>query len=278
MIKINVSADSDFLRQLARRLPGMFGEGVAPATKAAFDDAAGMIRKMWQDWAMGGPIAGISNIKNPNSALAASIQPHENGPFDVSIETASPYARRIQEGTPELDMKTTHPYGKKSRVTKSGPNKGIPYLIVPIRWGTPNSKGGKRAHMGNVIPQAFAARVKAFRTYNKLAITDKKGTIIGGEMYFENNYSGQAIARSGHNADYDRLDDVEGNARGMVRTGGGGGYFTFRIISAAQLVTRPFAWIRKAVAPVDVVGALERTTGPLAEDLIQAGLEADFGI
>ena len=65
---------------------------------------------------------------------------------------------------------------------------------------------------------------------------------------------------------------------GMVRMNGRGGYFTFRVISALQLITAPYSWIRKAVEPIDVVGAVANETRPLVEELIQAGLEADFGI
>ena len=85
---------------------------------------------------MGGDLNGISNIKSPSSKLAQSIKIKKNAAFDVNIESDSIQAQRIQEGTPEHDMKTTHPYGNKSRVAKSGPNEGVPYLIVPFRWGT----------------------------------------------------------------------------------------------------------------------------------------------
>jgi hypothetical protein len=231
-----------------------------------------MIQKTWKDWAMGGPIEGIPNIRAPNSKLASSIKIKPNGPFDANIETDSRYAQRIQEGTPELDMKTTHPFGRKSRVSEEG----IPYLIVPFRWGTPNKYGGARAHFGNVIPQSLFERVKAFKTYKRLAKFDKEGNIIGGQTHYEKNYEGVGVERSDYNDHYDTLNDVEGNERGMVRMANRGGYFTFRIISAAQLVTKPWSWIRKAVPPVDVVGALARSTQPVVEELIQTGLEADF--
>jgi hypothetical protein len=279
MIKISVNVDSEILEQLANRMPGLFGEGVAPETQNAFSEAAKVIQKTWKDWAMGGTIEGIPNIRAPNQKLATSIKIKQNGPFDVNIETASPYAKRIQEGTPELDMKTTHPYGRKSRVSKRTDEKhpgGIPYLIVPFRWGTPNKYGEARAHFGNVIPQSLFTRVKAFKTYKRLAKFDKEGNIIGGQTHFERNYDGIGVERSEYNQDYDRLDDVEGNERGMVRMAKGGGYFTFRIISAAQIVTKPWSWIRKAVPPVDVVGALKTSMQPVVEGIIQAGLEADF--
>jgi hypothetical protein len=272
MIKVNVTVDSDLLQQLAYRLPSLFGAGVAPATKRAFDESVLYIQGVWQGWAMGDPLIGITRIKNPSQSLARSIRTKQNGPFNAEIYTKSLYAHRIQDGQPELDMKTTHPYGKKSRVSKEG----IPYLIVPFRWGTPNKQGGARAHFGNAIPQSLLSRVEAFKTYKRLAQVDKKGNITGGETHFEKNYAGQDIERSDYNQDYDRLDDVEGNEKGMVRMAGSGGYFTFRVISAKQLVTKPYSWIRKAVPPVDVVSALEKAVRPVVEDVIQAGLKADI--
>jgi hypothetical protein len=274
MIKINVTVDSELLRQLANRMPTYFGEKVAPATSKAFKYAVDTIKGDWEKWAMGGELDGIPRIKVPNGKLAKSITSRKLGPFDAEIFTESRYARRIQEGTPELDMKTTHPYGPKSRVSEEG----IPYLIVPFRWGTPNKNGNARAHFGNVIPQSLFSRVQAFRTYKRLATVDKQGNITGGKTHFEDNYAGEAVERSDYNQNYDRLDDVEGNEKGMVKMAGRGGYFTFRIISAAHLVTKPYSWIRKAVEPVDVVGALERTARPVVENLIQAGLEADIGV
>jgi hypothetical protein len=67
---------------------------------------------------------------------------------------------------------------------------------------------------------------------------------------------------------------------GMVRMGRGGStYFTFRIISARQRLENPNIWIRKEKPPLaaDFESALERTVGPVVEDLMRDGLETDFG-
>jgi hypothetical protein len=266
MIKISVNVDSEILEQLANRMPGLFREGfVAPETQNAFSEAAGKIQKRWIRWAMGGPIDGIPNIKVPNGKLSSSIKINPNGPFDVNIETASPYAKRIQEGTPELDMKTTHPYGPRSRVSK----KGIPYLIVPFRWGTEK----ERAHFGNFIPHSIYQKqaLKMIMSYKT------------GKTHTEDNYRGQPVERDEYEWGSRLL--AEGNLNGAVRMfddtkskngGPKSTYFTFRIISAAQIVTNPRSWIRKAVPPIDVVGALKRTMQPEVERIIQAGLEADI--
>jgi hypothetical protein len=265
MIRVNIDTEDNVLQELAYMLPSLFGGGVAPATKQAFNTSARYIQGVWKGWAMGDPIAGIQKIKNPNQNLANSIRVKENGPFDADIYTESPYAQRIQDGQPELDMKTTHPYGRKSRVSKEG----IPYLIIPFRWGTPNGNGEARAHFGNVIPQPMYEAIKAFKMTKSFRL---KST------HDEENYSGQPIERSEYEWG-DRLE-ADGNMDGMVRMGsetrrGGSTYFTFRIISANS---PQGSWIRKAVPPLDVVSAVENATRPVVEDVIQAGLEADFDL
>jgi hypothetical protein len=268
MIKMQITLSDDLLQQLAYRLPQMFGKGVAPITARMFGQAVGYVQGVWQGWAMGGPLEGIEPIKNPSQSLARSIQTRELGPFDGEIYTESPYAQRIQDGTPLFDMKTVYPYGRKSRVSK----KGIPYLIIPFRWGTPNKEGGKRAHFVSFMPK---------EVYKKAKRLDK--SYRNKETHLEDNYEGEPIERSEYEWGENGRLKKEGNANGMVRmddeTGSGGStYFTFRVISAMSLLTRPYGWIRKAVPPVDVVGAVERTAKPKVEEMLQAGLEADIGL
>jgi hypothetical protein len=268
MIRVNVTVDSDLLQQLAYRLPSLFGAGVAPATKQAFNTSVRYIQGVWKGWAMGDTL-GITKIRKPSQRLANSIRIKQNGPFDADIYTESEYAQRIQDGQPELDMKTTHPYGKKSRVSKEG----IPYLIVPFRWGTPNKQGGARAHFANFIPTPMFDTIKKMKTSKRLAKYDQEGNITGGETHFEANYTGEDVERSDYT--WGGRHKGDGNMDGMVRMSGRGGYFTFRIVSANS---PQGSWIRKAVPPVDVVSALENATRPVVEEVIQAGLEADIGL
>jgi hypothetical protein len=273
MIKLDITVDGGLLKQLAARMSAAgLDKNSLPATSAAFEASKGTIRAMWAGWAMGGELKGIGKIKNPSAKLADSIKTRDFGPFSAEIYSESPHAERIQKGTPELDMKTTHPYGPRSRVSKEG----IPYLIVPFRWGTPNSKGGARAHFSNFIPVPMFNVIKKMGTSERLAKYDKKKNITGGQTHFEANYAGDAIERSDY-AWGGRHND-EGNMNGMSRMSGKGGYFTFRVISAKQLVTRPYSWIRKAVEPADVTGALERTARPMIERIVEEGIKADLGI
>ena len=274
MIKMDITLDNDILQRIASLAPGFLNKNsLPPATRANFDVAAMIIQKEWRDWALGGTLDGIPDIKTPSPKLYESIKIRDIGVLDKAIVSDSTHAQRIQDGTPELDMKTTHPYGKKSRVSKEG----IPYLIVPLRWGTPNDKGGKRAHWGNFIPALlFEKQFAKMKTSKTTGYQDVKSGEIIGHVHTEPNYRGQDIIRSEYQ--WGDRHEGDGNMDGMVRMAGKAGYLTFRVISALQLITAPHAWIRKAVQPIDVLGALENKTRPMVEELIRAGLEADFGI
>lgn len=278
MIRIDITSDNELLKRLAARMAGTgLDKNSIPATALAFEEVKETIRGMWARWAMGGELMGIDKIKSPSAKLSASIKTNDLAPFNAEIYSESPHAERIQKGTPELDMKTTHPYGPKSRVTKSGPNKGIPYVIIPIRWGTPNGKGGARAHFTNSIPQKMYDIVETMEMSRRLNVRKDGSRAI----HTEGNYWGKPVERSEY--EWGGRFRAKGNIDGMIRMenetqNDKGTYFTFRVISAAQLVTKPNSWIRKAVAPVDVIGALEKTARPLAENLIERGIKADLGI
>ncbi len=267
MIKVDVVLEDNLLEQLQAQLSAFSGSNggrIAPGTKSAFDMASKLIQKSWQNWAMGGSLPGVSDIKNPNSRLASSIKIRSINDFDVSIETDSRYMERIQNGTPAFDMKETYPYGHKSRVSK----KGIPYLIIPFQWGTPNREGGGRAHIANTIP---------LEVYKILQSRNFKKSVQKTETHIEPNAKGEGIER--HEYEWgDRINDEDlGNANGMVRMKSNptSTYFTFRVISAKSPED---AWKRKAVPANHVVEAVESSTRKQVEDILQAGLESDLGL
>ena len=270
MIRVSVDLNDDLISQLKENLAGLSGGAGAkamPGTSRAFNMAAKLIQKSWQNWAMGGSLVGAEDIKNPNPRLASSIHITKASDFDINIETDSRFMERIQNGSPEFDMKTKYPYGKKSRIAQKGKNKGVPYLIIPFRWGTPNRDGSARAHFGNVIP---------LEVYKILQSRKFRRSETTGGTHPESNFSGENIERAEYDWGDRIKDDDLGNANGMVkmRSNTGSTYFTFRVISANS---PSGSWVRKEVPPNDVVGAVEKTTRKNVEDLLQAGLEQDLG-
>lgn len=278
MIKVDVTLSDDTLMQLQSALAGFSGANggqIMPRTKTAFDMATKLIQKSWQNWAMGGSIAGAADIRSPNPNLMRSIKIRRIGDFDVSIETDSPYMERIEQGSPEIRMKEVPNWikGKKSRVSK----KGNPFLIIPFQWGTPNRSGGARAHFSNTTPQSLYALIKK-KSFKKSTQT--------GEIHIEKNWHGEDIQRAGYTwGDRVKFEDilnaagdegVSSNAVGMVRmlANSKSTYFTFRVISADSKAP----WIRKAIPPNHVTEAIEKSLREEVNDLIQEGLEQELGL
>ena len=249
-------------------------EAALPNTAAAFEKAAHYVHNVWQAYLRGEQsLSGIDFLNGVTSAMVRSIKTRRHGAFDYVISSDNPQLERKVKGEPavEYDMKKTHPYGNKSRVSK----KGIPYLIIPFRWGTPNKKGTKRAHFNNVIPQAY------YETSVKGLKISSVNTL---KNYFEENYKGQSIERQGYNwVKGGRLtEDMAWDDRsiGMVRMkdyskkGSRSTYFTFRIISAKSPAA---SWIyhKDAIPGVDMMTALERTVRPEIDRIISEGIAED---
>ena len=241
-----------------------------PNTAAAFARAAKYIHNMWTGYLRGEQsLSGINFLSGVTSSMVRSIRSRYNGDLDYTIYSDSMQLDKKVRGSKEVeyDMKKTHPYGKKSRVSK----KGIPYLIIPFRWGTPNSKGTARAHFNNVIPQAnYETSVTGLEISSKNALKN----------YFEKNFKGENIERQGYNwAKFGRLTEDQAwddRSVGMVRMKDirGSTYFTFRIISAKSPIN---SWIyhKDAIPAVDMMGALARSTQSGVDEIINEGIRLD---
>ena len=265
MISVDVTLSDNLLNELRAQLASFAGKNggeIAPATSAAVSTAAKIIQDTWRGWANGASIEGADVIKKANSRLAASINVKMNGSLDAEIGTDSPYMKRIQQGSPEYDMKKTYPYGRKSRVSK----RGRPYLIIPFTWHTPNAEGGARAHgsLANTIPENLLAVVRSMRR-----------SYTTGETHIEPNARGEGIARAEYSWG-DRLS-AEGNINGLVvfNNKKHTAFSTFRVISVDSPKN---SWIRKEIPANDVAAAVERATRPAVEAVIEEGLKADFGV
>ena len=270
MTTYTIEYDLTELKNLVDNFPKNMTEAALPNTAKAFDRAAMLVRQMWTGYLMGSQqLSGIDFLSGVTSSMVQSIRARQNGDFDHTVYSDNIQLEKKTKGQKEVeyDMKQTHPYGKKSRVSK----KGIPYLIIPFRWGTPNQKGTKRAHFNNVIPQMnYETSVKGL----------KISEVNEAKKYFEANFKGENIERQGYNwAKKGRLTKDQAwddRSVGMVRMKNvrGSTYFTFRIISAKSPAN---SWIyhKDAVPGVDVMAALERTASQKIESIINEGIAAD---
>lgn len=280
MTTYTIEYDLSELKNLADRFKKTIENAPAaalPNTANALAQAAKYVHNMWRGYLRGSqPLNGIDFMSDVTSAMVQSIRSRYNGDLSYTISSDSRQLERKVHGEKEVeyDMKQTHPYGKKSRVSK----KGIPYLIIPFRWKTPQ-KSDKLAHsqyFSSIIPTKY---------YN----TALKGMEISSKNdlknYFEKNFKGENIERQGYNwAKFGRLTDSQAwddRSVGMVRMLDDSNpkritstYFTFRIISAKSPEN---SWIyhKDAVPAVDMMGALVRTVKPEVDSMLRDGIKAD---
>ena len=274
MVKLDISVNNDALLQLQNALAA-FGAGSLPRTAGAIKSGANMARKTWMGFANGGSLPGITeSLKRPSGAYARSIKIQRNGPFNYEVYSEAKVAEWIENGTKELDMKKTHPYGARSRVTKSGKNKGVPYLIIPFRWGTPGAIGFK-----NIIPQQVYNLIKNKKRFEQSTVL----ITTHGDI----NARGQSVERReydwGDRLGSDMSDEVTQNMEGMTSMDGkniGGkkissGYFTFRIISAAS---PQGSWIKPAMRARPVTQAVANLTRETINDIVEGAVMEDLGL
>lgn len=220
-------------------------------TQQALDESAYIVHNLWTDYlAQEGSLDGIEFFDN-SQKYVQSVKVRQDNAFSRTVFSESQGLEKAVQGEQdvEYDMKKTHPYGRKSRISK----KGVPYLIIPFRWGT---KEGSR--FNNFVP------TKIYKTrVSKLRKSEIKNT-----THFEPNARGENIER----AEYDwgsRLKNGEGRIKGLVRMKTDKStYFTFRIISAKS--SPDSWWYRKQGKPgIDLLGALERTAKPQIEAVVK---------
>lgn len=275
MTTYTIEYDLSELKKLTENFAKGLTTAAFPNTDAAFAMAAQKVRQMWVGFLDGSvSLPGVETPDKVTSAMVKSIRTRDETnekEFAQVVFSDNRQLSELENGTKavEYDMKKTHPYGNKSRVSK----KGIPYLIVKFQWGTPNGKGTKRAHsnFNNIIPQkSYDTVVKGLEISSKNALKN----------YFENNYKGESIQRQGYNwAKNGRVTEDQAwddRSVGMVRMKDirGSTYFTFRIISAKSPADK--WWYKKPAKPaLNYMAALETAAKPEVEKIIRQGIKAD---
>lgn len=282
MIKVSIIPKDNFLAMLQARIAVM-GAGSMPATVAAFKAGVRVAQATWKGYAMGEQIPGSPyRVKHPSGGYAAAVQVRQEGPFDYTVFNDSAAAHALDDGTPELDMKTTHPYGPKSRVANHGTKKNprwVPYLIVPFRWGTPGSSGG---HFRNIIPDQIYAML---RTQIKSGVFVR--TKVSPTSHVEPNFWGESVKRAEYEGEEGQenwgsmLRNVGGNMEGMsamnADTSGkkSSTYFTFRVISAESPAG---SWIKPATPAMHISQHVADNVRDIISEMVESGMKVDLGV
>jgi hypothetical protein len=276
MIKMKIEIPDDILRMLEARL-SMIAGGALPATSAALKEAADTIRDVWAGYVTGAKDIGIEPLKNPQGGLARTIHSRKTGPLHHEVYSDSNIMGYLIDGTSEVDMKETHTKGPRSRVSK----KGVPYLIVPFRWGTPKTVGFR-----NVLPVAI---------YDIVKKTKFKRSLVAQTTHNEPNAKGEAVERWDYEKWGNRLnmkqiieaDDGEMdinqmfNMRGMVSMDTSSknkkysGYYTFRVISRESPAG---SWIKPATQGRPITQGVVNASQKEVNKIMDAAFKRDLGV
>jgi hypothetical protein len=289
MIRIEVSLNNSRLEELLFLIRKL--EGGLPNTEEAMAAGAAKIQSAWQNYALGKKrLPGVAALKKPSGKYAESIRTEQTGAFKHEIFSEAEIADRIENGAEELDMKKTHPFGPRSRVS----NKGIPYLIIPFRWGTPGDKKNQRVGFGNNVMTAGAyyqiskkpfgaSRVTASADQSDYKTPNAKGDMVGRAQYRDKNGKSTWGSRL-RGSDFSGTVEQKTRMDGMVRFENGfdkngkigkryGGYLTFRVISAKSPAG---SWIKPAEPAYHVTRGVKEYTEDEVALTAREGLEKDF--
>lgn len=282
MINVSIVPKNNFLAMFQARLKAI-GAGSLPATVSAFEAGVKVTQSTWKSYAMGEPIPGSPyRIKHPTGGYAAAVQVRSDGPFDYTVFNESQAARELDEGTAQLDMKLTHPYGPKSRVANHGTKmnpRWVPYLIVPFRWGTPGSSGG---HFRNIIPDQIYAML---RTQIKSGVFVR--TKVLPTSHVEPNFWGDSVQRAEYEGEGGQenwgsmLRGVGGNMEGMsvmdadTKKKRSSTYFTFRVISAESPAG---SWIKPATPAMHITQHVADNVKDIISEMVESGIKVDLGL
>jgi predicted RNA-binding protein YlxR (DUF448 family) len=239
-----------------------------PNTYKSFKMASALIMYTWKSYAMGSPIpGGGQRLKNPTGAYAKSIKIRTLTPLNREIYSDSPIAKYIEDGTKEYDMKKTHPFGPKGRVSKEG----NAYIIIPFRHGTPSSLAYSK------IPEQMYQTIRQAIKNDEITLSNIKK----GRRKRSQNYSGEMIPRANYNWGTRIGNTGVDNLEGMVvmdvstKKSSRSAYFTFRIISVNSPANK---WIQKARAARNITKYVVINTQEIVKELIENGLKKDLGV
>lgn len=177
-------------------------------------------------------------LKRPQYGFAKGIRIKSVNQYNYKVVSESPYSKWMQEAESDFDMKKTHPYGKKSRVSK----KGVPYLIVPFMHNQPGAADGMPSTVFGDLKKAVKKSGFSF----VLKSRSHTQANAKGEQIFRSSY--QWGGRTGkYEGDFSRYSGMVMMDRSFVNAAGQSRReskaFTFRVISAKS---PSGSWIRKA--------------------------------
>lgn len=270
MVQVTLAGLDKAMTDLMAGFGDVTGGKMLPHLEVALKASVEMMAEEWRAYlTKNKDFPGSGLLKRPMNRMANRVQSGIDGDgLGGKVTVNAPWSEWMEKGAKAFDMKNTHPYGKKSRVSKDG----TPYLIIPIRHGTP---GTERNPMPKEIYSAVRSAIKAGEF--------TKSQVVNSQDHTEKNYGGQNVWRASYKwgSRLTGLSQEFQNLEGLVwfnkKSSGGGylnsSYMTFRIISAKS---PEGAWIMPE-KPAIIPHVIESTKDTVAE-LLQAAIRKDLGI
>lgn len=262
-------------------------------TERAVEKLSTMYQEAWVNAATGAALPGLPYVLNARQ-YQRTIKRQQVGRY--AWEVYSDYTTKggygvtalLEAGHGPIDLKPGLLRGAKSRSGKNGR-----YNIVSFRHGTPGSDS-RNNPMPMSVYKSFSSEVKRVDAMKQSgaspmsgsSYTSKSSSTPGGRSYTwgakydPGSTQGQAsklILKKGKLQG--TYTQKAGRYAGMVRLQQStskskrGGYFTFRIVSAAS---DPMSWIVPEKEPWPVRMAVLEFMKPFAEGILQEALEADI--
>jgi hypothetical protein len=215
-------------------LVAFLGPGDFPEYTQAADELAAHAERLYKGYCLGEPTPSGRTIARPSGALARSVHRDSSGPLLWILRNDAPYAKGLEEGLPERDMKKDLATSPRARRAKDGSL----YLIIPFRHGVPGSRGL------NPMPRAVYRQAQALAHSRTLGAPSARMSATGFEVpRFTYRWNGRLSA--GDLSDTGMDEATVRRHAGIVRMGRQGqtSYMTFRVMSEKS---PQGSWVRPA--------------------------------
>lgn len=250
----------------------VFGGGALPNTAQAVQRSADMAVGIWSNIARGA-------FKHSTGAYLHAIEkgliyPYNNDRFQAAVINRLPYAKYIENGTGQYDLKNMLKTSDKVRVSKKD---GKRYLIIPFRHGAPGSVEftpmPKAVHQGAVdleISRKRGAYMAPSQQQNAAGVMVRRYLYRWGGRLSE-----QTLTQSGVMGDK-RQNWKSSKYEGMVRfprdSGTPGGkYLTFRVMKEDEK-----GWIKPPVPGQHLAAKTQQAAKFVVSRAIRQGFEKDI--
>lgn len=238
-LAINWSAFGDHMEAV-----GALAQALGPRDFPEFLATAEVVSEraevLYREFLGGKPTPAGKCVQRPSGTTARGVVRQETGLLIWTIKNESPVAKALEEGTKARDMRDMLPTSKRARRAKDG----TLYLIIPMRHGTPGTRGM------SAMPQKVYDRVVKFAFSKNVGAPAERVSATGWKVpRFFYNWQDKLDEKTLRAMGLDEPDvkKFSGMYRMKGQPGQNGrrqtsGYLTFRVLSEKSQ-----GWKRPAV-------------------------------